>query len=188
LKLPSQGSNTVVCLSPADRRSSLESRMSVGRTDWNVPVDAANVVIGDELYLSNQTRINQVQEYLNSWNALNEEGNRNFNQIQSELARKVQEGEEAKRQLEALRNSSHNRPLAITASGSTSTSQFTAAPAASYSQQSLIVPITATIEEVTSPTQPVRSYPWNSDSFNSTMFGRPRIPQDKRSLAQDGSI
>jgi hypothetical protein len=70
--------------------------MSVGRTDWNVPVDAANVVIGDELYLSNQTRINQVQEYLNSWNALNEEGNRNFNQIQSELARKIQEGEEAK--------------------------------------------------------------------------------------------
>jgi hypothetical protein len=61
-----------------------------------IPADTTSVIIGDELYNSNQSRINQIQAYLNAWNAMNETGKRNYEQIQNDLAKKIQEGEEAK--------------------------------------------------------------------------------------------
>jgi hypothetical protein len=70
--------------------------MSFGTPNWTIPTDAANVVIGDEIYLTNQSRINQAQAFLNNWKAMNEEGNKNFNNLQNDLSRKIQEGEDAK--------------------------------------------------------------------------------------------
>ncbi|KAK7062224.1 hypothetical protein R3P38DRAFT_691380 [Favolaschia claudopus] len=62
------------------------------------------VVHDDNTYLNNKKQLERMQAMLNQANAINEEGKRNFEQMENELKRKIQQGAEAQRQLEALRN------------------------------------------------------------------------------------
>jgi hypothetical protein len=56
----------------------------------------AVLVIGDEEYRLNQLRIEEARRYIDSWDAMNEQGKREYNQVQQDLQKKIQEGEEAR--------------------------------------------------------------------------------------------
>ncbi|KAJ6561457.1 hypothetical protein DFH09DRAFT_1159994 [Mycena vulgaris] len=70
--------------------------------------DQPMVVHSDEAYRMNKERLEQMQDYLNAANAVNEQGKRNYDQLADELQRKIREGEEAQRMLAALQT---GRPL-----------------------------------------------------------------------------
>lgn len=57
--------------------------------------DAPLVLTDGETYRRNRERIEQMQEYINKANAMNEQGKRNYDQMAIELQKKIQEGEDA---------------------------------------------------------------------------------------------
>ncbi|KAJ7118551.1 hypothetical protein C8R43DRAFT_94977 [Mycena crocata] len=70
--------------------------------------DSGVVVHNEDTYKANRARIQKMQEYIDAANALNEQGKRNFDQMEAELQNKIREGEEAQRMLAALQ---HAKPL-----------------------------------------------------------------------------
>ncbi|KAJ7265491.1 hypothetical protein B0H12DRAFT_1230496 [Mycena haematopus] len=63
------------------------------------------VVHDENSYLANRKRIEDMQKIIDQANALNEQGKQNYEKLASELQRKIQEGEEARRTLAALQSS-----------------------------------------------------------------------------------
>jgi hypothetical protein len=65
-----------------------------GSGNWQV-ADPRVIVHNEETYLANRAEIDRLQAALNKAAAINEQGIRNFEQLENELKRKAQEGEDA---------------------------------------------------------------------------------------------
>ncbi|KAF8638595.1 hypothetical protein AX17_002136 [Amanita inopinata Kibby_2008] len=110
--------------------------MPLGHTD--IPP-----LMSPEDYQANAARIEQARALLDRYAAMNEEARMKYEQVERDLARRVEEGERAKQELEMLRQ--RNTSLAITAPQRMSMPQVITSTAIP-----LHSPSTAKIEEVSS--------------------------------------